>query len=52
MHNWSREPIYFMSEAGIIKGVSTEENRYGVTGTATREQALLISIRSAEKFAK
>jgi hypothetical protein len=52
MHNWSREAIYFMSEAGIIKGVSVTENRYGVTGTATREQALLISVRSVNAFAK
>ena len=52
MHNWSREAIYFMSEAGIIKGVSTTENRYGVKGNATREQSVIISIRSAEKFAK
>ena len=52
MHDWSREAIYFMSEAGIIKGVSTTENRYGVKGTATREQALLVSVRSAKAFTK
>ena len=50
MNDWSKEAIYFMSEAGIIKGVG--ENNFGVSGTATREQALLISIRSANKFAK
>ena len=52
MHDWSREAIYFMSESGIIKGVSTTENRYGVTGTATREQALLVSVRAAKAFTK
>ena len=52
MHNWSRSAIYFMSDAGIIKGISTTENRFGVKGNATREQSIIIAIRSAEKFAE
>jgi len=50
MHNWSRSAIYFMSNIEIIKGVG--DNKFDVNGTATREQALLVSYRSANKFAK
>ena len=39
-----------MSQLGLIKGVG--ENKFGVQGDATREQSLLISVRSAEKLAK
>ena len=52
LHDWSREAVYFMNSKDIIKGVSTTENKFGAKGTATREQALLISVRSADKFAK
>ena len=50
MHNWGKESIYYMSSIEIIKGVGN--NTFNVLGNATREQALLISERSAEKFAK
>ena len=50
MHDWGRNAIYFMSNQGIIKGVGN--NTFDVNGNATKEQALLISERSAEKFAK
>jgi hypothetical protein len=50
MHSWGKESIYYMSNIEIIKGMG--DNKFGVTGTATREQSLLISERSALKFAK
>ncbi len=50
MHEWSREAIYYMSSIEIIKGVGN--NQFGVAGNATREQALLMSVRSAKKFEK
>lgn len=52
MHNWSRSAIYFMADKEIINGVDTKAYRYGVKSNASREQALVISGRSAEKFAK
>ena len=52
MHNWSRSAIYFMAEKGIINGVDTKAYRYGVKNNASREQALAISNRSSDKFAK
>ncbi len=48
MQDWGKDSIYFMSSVEIIKGIG--DNKFGVTGNATREQALLISVRSAEKF--
>ena len=48
MHDWGKNAIYYMSGIGIIKGVG--DNRFDVTGNATREQALLISERSVERF--
>ena len=50
MHNWSRNAIYFMSNIEIIKGMG--DNRFGVKENASREQSIIISVRSAEKFAK
>lgn len=50
MHDWGKEAIYYMSNIEIIKGIGN--NIFDVLGNATREQALLISERSAEKFAK
>ena len=50
MHEWGRASIYYMSNIEIIKGVG--DNTFDVEGNATREQALLISERSAEKFVK
>ena len=50
MHSWGKDSIYYMSNIGIIKGMG--DNKFGVLGNATREQSLLISVRSAEKFAK
>ena len=51
LHDWSRAAVYFMNGKGIIKGISTTEKVFGAKGTATREQALLVSARSAEEFA-
>ena len=50
MHDWGKASIYYMSNIEIIKGIGN--NTFNVLGNATREQALLISERSAEKFAK
>ena len=50
MHDWGKESIYYMSSIEIIKGVG--DNLFDNKGNATREAAILISIRSAEKFAK
>ena len=48
MHNWSRSAIYFMSNIEIIKGMG--DNRFGVKENASREQSIIISVRSATKF--
>ena len=48
MSSWAKDSVYFMSSKEIIKGVG--ENKFGVKGNATREQSLLISGRSVEKF--
>ena len=50
MHDWGKASIYYMSNIGIIKGMG--DNQFGVLGNATREQSLLISERSSEKFGK
>ncbi len=50
MNDWGKPSIYYMSNIEIIKGMG--DGTFGVLGNATREQALLISERSAEKFAK
>lgn len=50
MDDWGRAPIYYMSSVEIIKGVGN--NTFDVLGKATKEQALLISERSAVKFSK
>ena len=50
MHDWGRESIYYMSSIEIIKGIGN--NTFSVLGNATREQSLLISERSAEKFTR
>lgn len=48
MNDWGRPSIYYMSSIDIIKGMG--DGSFGVKGKATREQALLISVRSAEKL--
>ncbi len=45
MHSWGIDAIYYMFNKGIIKGVSTYENRFGVLDNATIEQAIAISLR-------
>lgn len=50
MNDWGKPSIYYMASIEIIKGMG--DGTFGVSGNATREQALLISERSAEKFAK
>ncbi len=52
MHDWGKNAIYFMSGKGIIKGVSTSENRFDVNGKASIEQALIVASRSVEVFKK
>ena len=47
---WYVESVYFMSGAEIIKGIG--DNQFGPKGNATIEASLLLSIRSAEKYAK
>lgn len=50
IHSWGKEAVYYMSSIGIIKGVG--DNNFGVVGDASKEQSLLISVRSAEKFSR
>ena len=50
MHDWGKASIYYMSNIGVIKGVG--DNLFDVEGNATKEQALLISERSANTLAK
>ena len=50
MHDWGKASVYYMSNLEIIKGVG--DNKFGVTGNATREQSILISDRSIEKSGK
>jgi len=45
---YALESVYFMSAEEIIKGVGN--NLFNPKGNTTREQSLLISERSAEKF--
>ena len=48
--SWAKDSVYFMSNIEIIKGMG--ENKFGPKANASREQSLLISVRSADKFAK
>ena len=48
MQSWSRGAIYFMSGKDIIKGMGN--NLFGVLGTATREQAMIISSKCVDTF--
>lgn len=50
MHDWGKKSIYFMSDSDIIKGKGN--NTFDVSGNATKEEALVLSERSAEKFTK
>ena len=50
LHDWGKEAVYYMSNLEIIKGVGG--NNFGVEGDATREQSLVISLRSVEKLGK
>ncbi len=45
-NEWGREPIYFMAEKGIIKGVG--ENRFDSLGNAKIEESIAISVRCEE----
>ena len=49
-NDWGRNSIYFMSGNGIIKGVG--DNRFDSMGNAKIEEAIVIALRSAEKFSK
>lgn len=48
IESWALNGVYFMSNAGIIKGKGN--NTFDVLGNATREEALAISIRSVNKY--
>ena len=48
--SWAKDSVYYMSSIEIIKGMG--ENKFGAKEEASREQALLISIRSIEKLGK
>lgn len=50
IHSWGKESVYYMSNLGIIKGMGN--NTFGVEGDATREQSIVISLRSVEKMGK
>lgn len=50
LHDWGREAVYFMAEDDIIKGVGN--NKFNALGNAKIEEAILISLRSIEVFAK
>ena len=50
IHSWGKEAVYYMSSIGIIKGVG--DNNFGVVGDASKEQSLLICVRSAERFSR
>ncbi len=45
---WYVDSIYFMSQKGIIKGIG--DNKFGNSGNASKEAALLIAVRSVEAF--
>lgn len=46
--SWALNGVYFMSDIGIIKGKGN--NVFDVLGSATREEALAISIRSVNYY--
>ena len=46
--SWALNGVYFMSNIGIIKGKGN--NVFDVLGSATREEALAISIRSVNYY--
>ena len=46
--SWALNGVYFMSNIGIIKGKGN--NTFDVLGSATREEALAISIRSVNYY--
>ena len=50
LHSWGKEAVYYMSNAEIIKGIG--DNKFGVGGEATKEQSILISVRSTDKVGK
>lgn len=48
--SWASDSVYYMSSIEIIKGVGA--NKFNPQGTATRDQALAVSIRSFKKLGK
>lgn len=48
IEDWALNGVYFMSDIGIIKGKGN--NVFDVLGSATREEALAISIRSVNYY--
>lgn len=41
--DWAKASVYFMSNNGIIKGVSSTENVFDAKSQATKEQSVLVS---------
>ncbi len=50
IHSWSRPSVYFMQSRQILKGVG--DNKMNPGGNAKIEEAIAISLRCAERFAK
>ena len=48
--DYAKNSIYYMSSIGIIKGVG--DNRFDAKGNASREQALIISVKCIKKLSK
>ncbi|MBQ7096826.1 MAG: S-layer homology domain-containing protein [Clostridia bacterium] len=46
--DYAKESVYFMAEYGIVKGV--DGAHFATLATATKEQAILISVRCADVF--
>ena len=49
LHDWSKNAVYFMSNNEIIKGM--DESNFGAKNNSTIEQAVIVSLRSAQKLA-
>lgn len=45
---WAREAVAYMSNMGIIKGIG--ENRFGPKGTASREEAIALTLRTYDVY--
>ena len=46
LHDWGKNAVYYMAGLGSIKGVG--DNKFDPLGSATREQAIIVSYRSVK----